>query len=134
MHDCNPSPASVFSFFLLLLLLGDIFVLPVLFTKRFIMKVQAHTKAEGAEPCVPVTQLQSSTHRLPCFIYSCPLSSHFHAPRLLLFLKILFIYLFLLSLVFIAARGSSPVVQQWGPLAVVYRPLLAAASLVDDRL
>ena len=84
-------------------------------------------------PCERHPASQSSTHRLPCFIYSCPLSSHFHAPRLLLFKKIICLFSYV-ELGLHCCTWALSSCRKWGLLFVVSRPLLAAASLVECRL
>lgn len=70
----------------LLLLLGKIFILPLLFARSFIMVNSNCYKSRIIykrimNSHVPITQLpQVSTHDLPCFIYSCLLSPPYHAP------------------------------------------------------
>ena len=80
-NDCN--------LFLLLyylsLLLGKIFILPLLFERSFMINSYKSRRIfeRIMNSHVPITKLQQlSTHGLSCFIYSCPLSPSYRAPRL----------------------------------------------------
>ena len=138
-HRCPPvctivTPSCFRILFLsLLLLLGNIFVLPLLFTKRFIMESPSSYKSRGSNEPLCTSPSFIVINPQAAFFYLLLPTPHTSMPPDYYCLKKLFVYLLLLSSVFIAARGPSPVgasggYSSWYPGLSLQRPPLLWSS------